>query len=236
MSRRLLIILLIGSIAAICEAHFNPVNNFHLRVLLIAGITGAFVTLFFLAGKSVIKRVALLLILLLLLIPFLLPSREINSNEVREDYLNRLVQLNDVHYHWGGESAGGIDCSGLPRKTLREALFWHGMKTGNGKPIRAAVSQWWNDASAKAISEGYRNYATKLGTEGSIAKMSYAELKPGDLAVSMGGVHVLVYLGDDQWIQAAPEVGHVAIFDGRKDDNRWLKVAVTTHRWNVLKM
>ncbi|MDF1741707.1 MAG: NlpC/P60 family protein [Verrucomicrobiales bacterium] len=235
MTPRLLIILLIGSVAGICEAFFNPVNNFHLRVLLIAGIAGAFFTLFFLAGKSAFRKIALLFILLLTLIPFLLPSREINSNDVREDYLNRLIQLNDVPYHWGGESAGGIDCSGLPRKTLREAMFWHGVKTGNGKPIRAAVSQWWNDASAKAISEGYRDYATKLGTEGSIAKMSYAELKPGDLAVSMGGVHVLVYLGNDQWIQAAPEVGHVAIFDGRKDNNRWLKVAVTTHRWKVFE-
>lgn len=235
MTRRLLIILLIGSIAGIGAALFNPVNNFSLRVLLIAGIAGTFFTLFFLAGKSALKKVALLLILFLTLIPFLLPSREMNSNEIREDYLHRLVQLNNVSYHWGGESTGGIDCSGLPRKTLREALFWNGLKTGNGKPIRDAVSQWWNDASAKAISEGYHDYATKLETEGSIAQMSYHELKPGDLAVSIGGVHVLVYLGNDQWIQAAPEVGHVAIFDGREDDNRWLKVAVTTHRWNVFE-
>ncbi len=235
MTRRLLLILLIGSIAGIGAALFNPVNNFSLRVLLIAGIAGTFFTLFFLAGKIKPARIALLIVLTLAIIPFLLPSPEINSNEIREDYLHRLVQLNDVPYHWDGESAGGIDCSGLPRKTLREALFWNGLKTGNGKPIRDAVLQWWNDASAKAISEGYRDYATKLETEGAIRKMSYDELKPGDLAVSIGGVHVLVYLGDDQWIQAAPEVGHVAIFDGRKDDNRWLKVAVTTHRWNVFE-
>ncbi|MEC5128052.1 NlpC/P60 family protein [Verrucomicrobiales bacterium BCK34] len=200
---------------------------------MIAGTTGTFAALFFITKKDKAVRTALLITLTLTLIPFLLPSREIDSRKIKKDYLDGLVALNNVPYYWGGESSRGIDCSGLPRKALREALFWNGLKSGNGMPIRAALYQWWNDASARAISEGYRNYATKLETEGSIVEMSYDELEPGDLAVSNGGVHVLVYLGDKQWIQAAPEVGYVAIFDGRKDDNRWLKVAVTTHRWNV---
>jgi len=235
MTRRRLVILLVGSFAGIAVALFNPVNSFALRLLFLFGIAGIFLSLFALARPLKGVRTGLIVLLVVSIAPLLLPSREFEKHLVREDYLQRLKQFVDVPYHWGGENSNGIDCSGLPRKALRDALFWHGLKTANGKPIRYAISQWWNDASAKAISEGYRAYASRLDTEGSIIKMSYNGLERGDLAVSIGGAHVNVYLGNEKWIEAAPEVGHVAIFDRRKDDNRWLKIAVTTHRWNVLQ-
>ena len=64
--------------------------------------------------------------------------------------------------------------------------------------------------------------------------MDYANLSPGDLAVTDNGVHVMVYLGDGKWIQADPGIGAVATLDGRTADNGWFHVPVTTHRWRVL--
>ena len=64
--------------------------------------------------------------------------------------------------------------------------------------------------------------------------MSYEALEPGDLAITDSGLHALVYLGEDKWIQAAPEVGEVKVFNGRTDDNAWLIQPISAYRWTVL--
>jgi cell wall-associated NlpC family hydrolase len=138
-------------------------------------------------------------------------------------------------YFWGGENARGIDCSGLPRRALRDALLSCGMRHANGRAFRAWLEQWWFDASAKALSEGYRGYASPLGVTGTIREMDYGLLKPGDLAITKNGVHVLAYAGDGKWIQADPGVGAVVTMDGRKGDNGWFDADFTTHRWTILK-
>jgi hypothetical protein len=45
---------------------------------------------------------------------------------------------------------------------------------------------------------------------------------------------LLAYAGEGRWIQADPGIGAVATFDGRTDQNGWLSVPVTTHRWQHL--
>ena len=100
--------------------------------------------------------------------------------------------------------------------------------------LRAWAEQWWFDASAKALGEGYRDYTELVGVEGKIREMNYEGLMPGDLAVTNGGAHILAYAGDGKWIQADPGIGSVATLDGRKDKNGWFTVPVTTHRWSLL--
>ena len=100
--------------------------------------------------------------------------------------------------------------------------------------MRSFVENWWYDASAKALGQGYRNYTVVLETKGTVKEMDYSSLLPGDLAITENGIHVLVYLGKNEWIQAAPEVGKVAIMNGREDKNSWLKVSVRTYRWSLL--
>lgn len=153
---------------------------------------------------------------------------------MQQGYLDRLVNFESTDYYWGGENARGIDCSGLPRRSLRDALFRYGFSSLNSRALRQGVKQWWYDASAKALSEGYRDYTIPLGLRGKIREISYDQLLPGDLAVTADGVHVLVYLGGNQWIQADPGIGKVATLDGRVDENSWFGVPVTMHRWKVL--
>ncbi|MBC2601258.1 NlpC/P60 family protein [Puniceicoccus vermicola] len=168
-------------------------------------------------------------------IPFVLPDGGIDPRELRQDYVRRMAEYEGTQYFWGGESSRGIDCSGLPRRAFRDALLAYGIRHFNGLAFRGYVEQWWFDASAKALGEGYRDYTVAIGATGTIQKMDYDALIPGDLAVTQNGVHIIAYVGDGQWIQADPVIGAVATLDGRTDDNIWFRTPVTTHRWQLLK-
>ena len=176
----------------------------------------------------------MLILPLLAAIPFILPEGKIDSNELRQDYVRRMTDFAGTKYFWGGESSRGIDCSGLPRRALRDALLAYGVRHFNGGAFRAYLEQWWFDASAQALGEGYRDYTSPLGITGTIHEMDYRDLAPGDLAVTTRGVHVLAYAGDGRWIQADPGFGAVVTLDGRTGDNKWFLVPVTTHRWRLL--
>ena len=212
----------------------NPVSGKIQRLGLICSLAGIWLGPLMLFWKQKAARFALLAIPFLLVIPLILPAHPIDRDEVRADYLQRMRALVGTKYFWGGESSKGIDCSGLPRKALRDALLSYGFKHKNGGAIRMFLGQWWFDASAKALSQGYLNYTIPLSQSGTIRKMSYQNLSPGDLAVTQNGVHILAYLGDDNWIQADPGIGAVAILNGHTADNTWFDSLVTLHRWTVL--
>jgi hypothetical protein len=96
------------------------------------------------------------------------------------------------------------------------------------------AEQWWFDASAKSLGNGYRSYTVGLEPRGRISEMDESGLEPGDLAVTTNGRHILAYLGDGYWIQADPSLGKVATLHGKRDENPWFQTPITTHRWSVL--
>ena len=234
MCRRLFIIFTLAAVAGIVIVTFNPVNARLQRLGLICSLVGIWLGPLILLWRHQKVRWVLLTIPVLLAVPLLLPVRPTDPVEVRADYLRRMKSLVGTPYFWGGESSRGIDCSGLPRKALRDALLSHGFKHWNGGAIRMFLGQWWFDASAKALGAGYRQYTIPLAQSGTIHDMSYQNLSPGDLAVTKDGVHILAYLGDDHWIQADPGVGSVVVLNGHTADNSWFQVPVTLHRWSVL--
>ena len=76
---------------------------------------------------------------------FLLPAHGRPSVEtLRTDYLTGLRRYEGVRYYWGGETARGIDCSGLVRRGLIDALFWRGIRTFHPGVVREAFSLWWH--------------------------------------------------------------------------------------------
>lgn len=220
-----------GAAAGIFVIPLNPVHSKLLNLVFLGCFVGAWMGCAILLWKRRRWRFVTLIFPLLLGTPFILPGGKIDAGELRHDYVKRMNEFQGTKYVWGGESDRGIDCSGLPRRALRDALLAYGIKHYHGGAFRAYVEQWWFDASAKALGEGYRNFTSPIGTSGTIESMDYASLVPGDLAVTTSGVHIMAYAGNGQWIQADPGIGVVATLHGRKDKNVWFQTPVTTHRW-----
>ncbi len=80
------------------------------------------------------------------------------------------------------------------------------------------------------MSQGYRGQMLPVGISGQIHTLDTRSLQPGDLAVTEDGVHVLAYKGGDEWIQADPGIGHVAVLNSKTDDNGWFRAPLTIHR------
>ena len=234
MIRRLILILTLGSLAAMVLVCLDPVNAMLQRLLLLCALIGIWLGPLILLWKKKPVRIALCIVPALAIAPFLLPGKPVNVSELREDYLKRMVSYQGTIYHWGGENRRGIDCSGLPRKAMREALFSNGIRKLDGGSLRLFLKHWWNDASAKALAEGHLGYTIPTGQSGTIASMDYSGLIPGDLVVTKDRRHIFAYLGNDRWIQVDPGAEKVTIENGRTSPNTWFDVTVTSHRWAIL--
>ncbi|MDX1680323.1 MAG: NlpC/P60 family protein [Akkermansiaceae bacterium] len=233
--KRLLLIFTLGAIAGVFVIPLNPVNSKIFKLAFLGSLGVAWFGLLLLLWHRKPHRITVLVVPLLLALPFLLPGREMDADELRQDYVRRMSALEGAEYYWGGESSRGIDCSGLPRRALRDALLAYGIRHFNGRATRAYLEQWWFDASAVALAKGHRDYTNPVGVGGTIQEMSYDPLVPGDLAVTENGIHVLAYVGAGKWIQADPGVGAVVTLDGRSADNGWFRTPVRVYRWRVLE-
>ena len=215
--------------------HLHPVASTLTRAAWLGGWAILWGGLVVMTWRRRWVRVGLLLLPGVLAAPFFLPVHPVDPHALRANMLARLQALEGVRYVWGGESARGIDCSGLPRKALRDALFSEGLRTGNGGALRQAASLWWRDTSAKALGEGHRGLTVPLNVGGKIESLDTSLLLPGDLAVTRSGAHVLVYFGEGWWIQADPGSDRVVLLHGTRDRNEWFGVEVELHRWAVLR-
>lgn len=170
------------------------------------------------------------------LIFLVLPGRPVSPETLREKYTSCLRRYEGVRYVWGGETALGIDCSGLVRRGLMDALFLEGLRTFNPGLVCGAISLWWNDTTARVLGEKNVASPTVAITETpEINLLDHSLLQPGDLAVTATGLHVLAYLGDQTWIEADPGLERVVLARVPSQDNPWLATPVKIVRWTVLQ-
>ena len=184
-------------------------------------------------GKS--ARIILLALPVLAVIPFCLPAKQIDPAKLRDRYVATMRGLEGTPYVWGGESHRGIDCSGLPRRALRDALLENGLQQANGAAFREWARQWWFDTSAKALGENYRDFTRPTGVSGKLRDLDFSKLVHGDLAITADGRHVMIYLGNGEWIQADPGPFKVSIGKPATDPNPWFDTMVNIQRWTILE-
>lgn len=171
----------------------------------------------------------------------MLPGRPASREALREKYIGCLKRYEGVLYVWGGENAVGIDCSGLTRRGLMDALFLEGVKTFNAGLVRDSITLWWNDTTARVLGEATGptvmvSEPPKRPLEAPpINLLDHSKLQPGDLAVTTSGLHVLAYLGDQMWIEADPGAGRVIVVKAPSQDNGWFSIPVNIVRWKLLQ-
>ena len=163
-----------------------------------------------------------------------LPGKSVDQTRLRAEYVGALRRYEGDRYVWGGENGRGVDCSGIVRAAWIDSQFRLGIKTGNPRLIRGAMSAWWFDASAKELCLGFGGRTRELHTAKSIRANRDEQLSPGDFAIIAHGVHALAYLGDHTWIEADPGIGKVIIIP-TNDKNPWLDSSAVFIRWRALE-
>ena len=112
---------------------------------------------------------------------------------------------------WGGETTNGIDCSGLARVALWQAMMRQGIREVNpGCWARNLWNFWWTDMSTADILRGKHGYTKVIGYAPKVAGYDTSKLKIGDMAVA-GRAHVMIYCGKGEWIEASPTDGKVVV-------------------------
>lgn len=211
-----------------------PVRTTLFRLAIIAFVLLTWGSLLLLVWPKRGLRLSALLVSLGALVFLALPGRPIDQPLLRETYLRRLRSYDDTRYVYGGENVLGIDCSGLVRAAMTEALAIVGVRGVNPRALRSSLQLWWRDSNAIDLGT-MRSGLTMPVDDGNYRKLSEHEtISPGDLAVTESGSHVLAYLGSDVWIEAEPAVGGTHIFDLAGKFSYLADERVRFVRWKLL--
>lgn len=164
-----------------------------------------------------------------------LPGRRVRDTEaLRGIYVSKLKSYDGTRYVWGGENHLGIDCSGLVRIGLADALFEYGLRHLDPSALRSGFHLWWRDSNAVDLGRPASVLTTLLG-DGALTTLSAGRNQlAGDLAVTQAGSHVLACLGGGVWIEAEPGVGSTHIFDLNGKFNYLADQEVRFVRWTHL--
>jgi hypothetical protein len=181
-----------------------PVRTGSLRATLVLGLFTLWASALFLFWNWMVARILCLSVAVAAGLLALLPVLPVDAAGLRSAYVRNLELYRGTPYVWGGETRLGVDCSGLVRVGLMDAEAQEGLRTHNLVLLRKAASLWWNDCSASALGNEYQGRTRRLFDAADINHIDSTELKPGDMAVTQGGAHILAYIGDRTWIEADP--------------------------------
>ena len=211
-----------------------PVSNTALRLAMIACFILLVSGLVAFNWRHRWLKIALVSVTVFLLAFLLWPGRKAHIPSLQHQYLESLRRYEGVRYVWGGENRFGIDCSGLVRRGLVNGLLNESFRTVNPALIRQGLFIWWNDCSARAMGEEHRHLTTSVIESDSINRIDPTQIEPGDFAVTADGIHVVAYLGGNEWIEADPDAKRVLRLT-TPSTNSWFDTPVRVMRWTLLK-
>ncbi len=230
------IALIVASAVAVRQPVMNTTVRGILAGTLLFGLFTAFVYLFsFFAGRPRALYPAIF-ILGLFVTWIVLGSKPPYVNLLRDTYVGRLRSFDGAPYRHGGEIVTGIDCAGLARSGLWQAMAFDGVRTLNPRLLGPMLWEfWWRDVDARDLLDGKYGYTRKIGHANRLAGYDSLLLEKGDMAVTDDGGHVMIYLGNGRWVEANSDDTKVVINKAPAGTKRKrFNVPVTLVRWWVL--
>jgi hypothetical protein len=235
MTPRLQRLILLGAVAVFVALLWYPISTRLTRVSILLSLTIAWALMVTAIWNKSRIRISILGITLVCgTLLAIAGDSSLNRQSLQDAYVSALQRYDGVSYIWGGENKRGIDCSGLVRRGFEDALLEQGFNTLNPALIRRSIGLWWNDCSARDHGNAAYGQTVSITTTRAISKLDHALVAPGDLAVTSDGLHVVAYLGAQQWIEADPGAKRVLV--SRADDakNVWMFTPMQIVRWRDL--
>jgi hypothetical protein len=211
----------------------QPVRAF-IVVTVLLGLSALATAVVGLCRRSRQGIAAIVVIVLALTVWCVAASRPVDSEALRRAYVKSLLSFDGTEYVWGGEMHYAVDCSGLARAALWQAMIKEGLRTGNPRLLGPALWRfWWTDMSANTMGTPTR-FTRPICNVERLAGYHNSDVRTGDLAVTHG--HVLIYIGNGKWIESNPDDHKVVVNAATADTERaYFRMDVTISRWWILQ-
>lgn len=240
LSFRALCACILGVLLLICgiAVRVSPMNT-QVRLLLAGTLFFTVFTcavyLFSMIGKRPVWIFPAIFLLTLFVVWSVLSSRTPDQGALRESYNKRLHDFAGAPFALDGETENGIDSSGLARSGLWLAMLRQGLKEFNPRLLGPMLWRfWWRDMSARDMDKGKYGYTKVIGHATKLAGYDTWDLQVGDMAIS-DKTHVMIYCGDDEWIEASPTDKKVVVNKAPANSKReWFNEPVALVRWWIL--
>ncbi len=166
-----------------------------------------------------------------------LGNKPYNVPMLQNAYIRRLTSLTGVRYVRGGETNTGIDCSGLARVALWQAMLKQGVRQVNPGLLGPRLLRfWWRDVSAETCWQERTGYTRPVGSAPMLAGWDTSKLHQGDLAITRDGVHVLIFMGGKRWVEADPGEHKVVVKEAAANSTHGsFRLPVVIMRWRALE-
>lgn len=163
-------------------------------------------------------------------------SKQYNVEILRSMYVRRVGSFEGDPYLRGGETDLGIDGPGLARTALWQAVLRQGMREFNSSLLGPMLWRfWWRDMDARDILRGEYGYTKVIGRAPKLAGYNASKLRQGDIAITNGASHVLIYNGKDGWFEASRTREKVVLHKVSAISKRHaFNLPVTFVRWWIL--
>ncbi len=185
--------------------------------------------------KKFFTRGVAIVITAILILFYFSSGSGIESELLRNIYVDNATKYLNVAYMENGENTMGISPSGLVRKAMIDTLMKGGVATKNMQYIRDAIDIWIDDYKIENIYNNKKQLFTDVLWFDDLSKVNTSNLLQGDILVYDDYLRIYIYIGNDIWIESNPSIGKVVAEIIPMPPERPITLYGKIVRWKVLE-